>query len=94
MVSLFMLQTIIEGLSNNQDYNSWKHFTKKEKLGKASILYYHNSNESKDFYFYATPLLQCSINVTCSLVCSFLIHTQVMIMILSSSSIPKTIIID
>jgi hypothetical protein len=30
-----MRQTIIEGLSNKQDYNSWQDFTKKEKLGKS-----------------------------------------------------------
>ena len=30
-----MRQTIIEGLSNKQDYDSWQDFTKKEKLGKS-----------------------------------------------------------
>ena len=29
-----MRQTIIEGLSNKQDYNPWQDFTKKRKIGK------------------------------------------------------------
>ena len=29
-----MRQTIIEGLSNKQDYNPWQDFTKKIKIGK------------------------------------------------------------
>ena len=31
-----MRQTIIEGLSNKQDYDSWQDFTKKEKNGKIT----------------------------------------------------------